>query len=473
VIPSRPTANRHGRRLILGALFAAAFLAGLGVRLHRLETRTITHPEFWVPGIEVPAHVSHPPPRMNAAQVLRQTLAIDKHPPGYHLVMLAWNSLFGTGILAMRLSSLLFGMSALVAVYLYGRRAEGAGVAVLATWMLALHGYHVMWSQHLRPWAMLSFLAVISSLLLLRIEERWRPGLAVCYSLLVAFGLWVDYYFWPILAAQILWILLKSGGSRYVSPVLWAQTLALLLATPVFLFIYQQMGTGSHLPTEIWPFVVFMLQFGGALNTGWFTNRLPELAPWISALVAGAGAIALVAGLRTRARRSSDAAEASPNTHAAPGTVWLFVAALLVVLVIELVFVPLMGRRRITVAVALTPWLLALGWVLLKQVWPHLSRFLSAIVRQPIIRHAPRDLTAVMALAVFLMLAAVHLVHAGAVLPGAHRARRSRGAARPPPSHRGRRRLFRAFRLSVGHGLAVESRLQAVGRAPDAARSRR
>src|SRR5580693_7261021 len=157
-IPSRPLSL-----LILGA----ALLLGTGLRLHHLRERSMTHVEMFVPGIPLAEELSIPKPRMTLWAVITNTLSSDTHPPGFYVVMWAVTKLFGSGTLAIRLPSVLFGVASIGLVFwlgvLIGQRVP-AGVAAA---FLAFNGYHIIWSQTGRMYSMLCFVGLVTTVILL------------------------------------------------------------------------------------------------------------------------------------------------------------------------------------------------------------------------------------------------------------------------------------------------------------------
>ena len=197
-------------------------LVAAAVRLFALDQQTLNHDEAFVPGLELPRDfVDVPLPRFTLWQVLKGCLGYEEHPPLYYVVMLAWTKLFGTGIVALRMPSVVFGVASIPLVYLLGRREWGQVTGLVAAGMMAVNGHHIFWSQAARGCTLACFLGIASTLALLRINEVSRPlrGLFF-YCVLVFLGLTADYYYWPIFAVQVLWVAGKSGHRAAVPQLL-------------------------------------------------------------------------------------------------------------------------------------------------------------------------------------------------------------------------------------------------------------
>ena len=155
-----------GLILIFGAL----------LRVHNVEGPTLSHPEAYTPGIDLPRGLSNPNPRFSLWQTLAGTIAGEPHPPGYYIVMLGWTKWFGSSIFSLRLPSLLFGIASILLIYVLARYTEDALTALLAAAMLAVNGFHLYWSQIARMYSMACFLGLLSTVLLVLIVKQRGPS---------------------------------------------------------------------------------------------------------------------------------------------------------------------------------------------------------------------------------------------------------------------------------------------------------
>ncbi len=392
--------------LLLCGLFVAA-----AVRFYQLDRHTISHPEIYVAiSIDLPDFVHHPP-KMKSFQEVFDFMFYEPHLPGYHLFMLAWNRVFGTSVFAMRTPSALVGLLAVLVVFAYVRRSSSLGTAVLASWLLALHGHHVFWSQNMRPWVFVAFLALVTSWLMVLIEKRWRLTLAICYALVVACGLWIEYYFWLIFAAQILWVLIRGADRREMPALVGAQTLALILAMPVFMYIRYQLGRPSHIDDHFWPHAVDTLQFGNLFAVFFGASQVAVDNPiaFISMTVAGGGL--LFAGLI--ASTDTDHANTDPITHSQNEqkknrfpVYLLFAAAIAELLFVEVFFSPnpLVQHGTLFFAIVSAPWVLIACWFAARKTWPIYTALLKYIRQIPVIGTLCSDSVAIQLFVPYIML---------------------------------------------------------------------
>jgi 4-amino-4-deoxy-L-arabinose transferase-like glycosyltransferase len=151
-------------------------------------------------------------------QIWRQS-ALDTLPPLYYWLLQAWATVCGPSPAAMRLSSALCGVAAVLGVYLLvyeayrdepsGRARSdgpGRGSAGLAALLVALSPVQISWSMQVRQYALGTALVAGSSWLLLRALRRPPPRMFdwSAYTLLASLLTYTHYFGFFTLAAQCL-----------------------------------------------------------------------------------------------------------------------------------------------------------------------------------------------------------------------------------------------------------------------------
>lgn len=230
---THPRARGAPQRLSARALLALLLLLGvaLTLRLVGLTEHAMGHPENFAPGLAMPDWVRFPPPRHDVEGVLKGTL-IDGHPPTYFLMLLAWIEVVGSSVGSLRALSALLGTATVGLTWLVARREGAGGYAALAAGLLALHGFHLFWSQMARMYVPAAFLAAASTVLLLRLRDRPRTAEACAYVLTTAAALWTHLYVWPLVFAQM--VVATAWAVRWRrADLVRAQLLAVLLASCV------------------------------------------------------------------------------------------------------------------------------------------------------------------------------------------------------------------------------------------------
>ncbi len=97
---------------------------------------------------------------------------------------------FGDTAWALRLPAVLFGVSSVVALYMFSREVASAGEALLATALLAFSYHHVWFSQNARGYTGVLFWALLSSAFLLRALGDGRRRWWVLYAGAAALGVY-------------------------------------------------------------------------------------------------------------------------------------------------------------------------------------------------------------------------------------------------------------------------------------------
>ena len=368
---------------------AAVTIAALGVRLYQLDRRTITHPELFAPGIPLPAYAVEPNPRHSLMEVVRGTLTGDIHPPAYYIGGLAWTSIFGTRLFALRLPSAVLGAVAVLLLYLYARREDGEGPALFAAALLALHGEHVFWSQHARMWVPLSCLALGSASLLSMLTEKPRRSTVLAYAVVTAAGIWTDYYFWPFVLAQMVWAAAQTVRDRRHIVMLDGLMLAAVLGSPMLVYLHYQTQRGNFLSENLRAPLLSLLP----------VMAIPTSRALVAVLTVVTG-VAFVAGVA--GTRSSRVKPPSPIDPPAAPVGFLCGASLAGSAFVAAALTPVASGLTIAVGV-LIPWIASVIWLGTRKYvegsgwrgWPR--------------SHVANDLSATLLLTSLLILVAVHL----------------------------------------------------------------
>jgi len=297
---------------------AGAVLATLALRLYGLDLRSISHPEIYVPGIPLVPGISEPPPRQDLAFALWWHFHDEPHPIGWYLAMFGWVKLFGASEFALRLPGVLFAAGSIPLIALIARRIHGPGAGALAAFLLALHGFHLFWSQTARMYVPGMFWGLMASWLLLRLTEARarRPGLEAGYVLSCLAGIETVELFWPLLLLHVLWAALIQPGLEGLSRraalklrppgtrLLQLQAVTLALAAPELLHELYRARPGAAPPFSLDSLAEY-LSFGYLFATD--PERIPVLrlgGPWSWLLLALALALLLLS-LRARPRTAS------------------------------------------------------------------------------------------------------------------------------------------------------------------------
>jgi uncharacterized membrane protein len=290
--------------------------------------------------------------------------------------MWPWTRLFGTDLITIRLPSVVLGVAAIGLIFRLGVVVHGWPTGLLAAGLLAFNGHHLLFSQVSRPTSLAVVLSIVSTLLLLLIARGGRPSrwLVGAYMLSTLVGLATLYYFWPILAAQMIWVGLRSARqSPSMRPLLRLQWLLVILGSPlVTLAIFQQFN--SFLDSDALAIMVQFLEFGflfepdnfGVLSTQAY---IPNAVRFV--LPIACVALIVLGAVRTRWRAAND--EAALRMRGV-SLRWLTLAAVLAfgLILVETVYFQenRAGRQPRMLASSLIPLAIVAGIWLIARVPP-------------------------------------------------------------------------------------------------------
>lgn len=100
--------------------------------------------------------------RFTTFELLFELPLDDPHPPLYYLLLDGWLAIFGTSEEFLRLPSALFGIGAVVLVYVLGKKTVDREVGVVAAGLLGLSPFHIYHSQEARMYSLLALLTLVS-----------------------------------------------------------------------------------------------------------------------------------------------------------------------------------------------------------------------------------------------------------------------------------------------------------------------
>jgi 4-amino-4-deoxy-L-arabinose transferase-like glycosyltransferase len=359
-------------------------LVGAGVRLNNLNRHSITHVEMYVPGIRLPADlVEFPLPRLTLAKVVSGCIRAEPHPPLYYMLMLGWTSLFGTGVLALRLPSALCGIACIPLVYALGVRESGKATGLLAAAMLALNGHQLFWSQF-RGYIGACLCGLASTVFLLKLvrdDPRSLRSLFL-YCVFLFMGLAAEVYFWPIFLTQMLWVAVQGAQQPRTPALLRWQIWVFLSASPLWALAAHQSQLPSHGAIRALPFLSQFLNFGFLFEEHVRFGYAPGLtgATRMFSLV---GITLAVIGLASRNEAGLDPRSREDGTNGFASLleppVWMWACAAVVALSAILTLGGcsyLWGGKRTgpILATAVLPLLLVLADRVVRSSWPKLHR---------------------------------------------------------------------------------------------------
>jgi 4-amino-4-deoxy-L-arabinose transferase-like glycosyltransferase len=137
--------------------------------------------------------------------------ALDVHPPLYYVILHYWGVVFGTSVPVLRLLSVMWSAIAILFGFLFVRRAFGRVSAWIAPLLLAVSPLFFHYTQIMRMYTMALAICMAATYVLLIISRtkaaQKRKTLWLVYALLVAAGMWTNYFTALVWATHLLWLL--------------------------------------------------------------------------------------------------------------------------------------------------------------------------------------------------------------------------------------------------------------------------
>lgn len=134
------------------------------------------------------------------------SLKLDAHPPLYYLLLSIWIKLFGDAEVAVRSLSGVFYIGGVFVIYLLGREIYERRVGFIAAFLYALSPLATGTAHSARMYALLGFLAALSTLLFTEIFLRDNNSRLVFWACIAVnvLGAFTQIWFFFLLASQIL-----------------------------------------------------------------------------------------------------------------------------------------------------------------------------------------------------------------------------------------------------------------------------
>ena len=243
---------------------------------------------------------------------------IEVNPPLYHLLARGSQLAGGDPSVMVRLPALLAGTATIPVTYLLGARIADRRAAIVACALVSVSPFGVYFSNEARPYALTTFLAALSTLMLLRAIDQPRPSRWLAYSLTSVAVLYTHYTGVFVLLVQFGWAA-WTHRSLVRSLVIW-NVLAGILFLPWIPVVLRPSGYFQ----SYGPFVLssdLLLQLRKLVISsplvGVGFERVPGLAA--GALFTGAAVVALLAWILQRRSGNGQAADQSASRVKRPG----------------------------------------------------------------------------------------------------------------------------------------------------------
>jgi 4-amino-4-deoxy-L-arabinose transferase-like glycosyltransferase len=109
--------------------------------------------------------------------------ARSNHPPLYFILLGWWINLWGTGEIATRSLSVIFGILAIFITYLVGKELLGQKAGLIASFIAAISQFYIYFSQEVRSYSLLLLLSLLSYLFFIKILRHNKTWYYPCFFL--------------------------------------------------------------------------------------------------------------------------------------------------------------------------------------------------------------------------------------------------------------------------------------------------
>jgi mannosyltransferase len=210
------------RSAVLWALGALTAL-GIAVRFATLGVQSYHHDEVITVARVIPGSFSH---------MLNEVRLSESNPPLYYVLAWGWAKAFGSGEVAMRSLTSIFGAATIPVAYAIGRELASRRAGLIAAALVAVNPMLIWYSQEARSYSLLVFFAALSLLFFIRALRSGSGRDLALWALASSFALCSHYFAVFPVAIEALWLMvaLRSRWTEVLAAVgaLVAVGLALL-----------------------------------------------------------------------------------------------------------------------------------------------------------------------------------------------------------------------------------------------------
>ncbi len=186
-------------------------LAALLLLATALRFSTLGLQSFWYDEAFTPVHVLH----ASLGATLHSVVHTENTPPLWYVLIWAWSRAFGTGAVALRLPSAVFGVATVAVAWAIGRELTGRrATAIAAAAFVAVNPLFVWYSQEARAYGLFVLTGALAMLCFLRARQEPTPRRLAAFAVTASLALLSHYFAAFLLAPMIVMLLLHDGARR-------------------------------------------------------------------------------------------------------------------------------------------------------------------------------------------------------------------------------------------------------------------
>ncbi len=164
-------------------------------------------------------------------EIIKNFSVNDFHPPLYYLFLNFWTKIFGSNMVLLRLTSVLFSLITIYFVYLIGNKIKNKKIGVLAALFLAVNPLFVYFSQELRMYAMATMWLTIGFYFFVKIKNsKYRISDLIIFNLMMALAFGTFYGSIFLIASFAIYFLIKKEWKLFFLTNIGTGLIILILA---------------------------------------------------------------------------------------------------------------------------------------------------------------------------------------------------------------------------------------------------
>ncbi len=130
------------------------------------------------------------------SSVIGGAIDTENNPPLFFIILHFWMLLFGSGEIAVRFPSAIFGIISIFLIYKIGCHLFNKKIGLISGFLLSISTFHIMYSQDARPYSLFMFLTLLSFyffIQILKANNKWYflgyllANILLCYTQLFGF----------------------------------------------------------------------------------------------------------------------------------------------------------------------------------------------------------------------------------------------------------------------------------------------
>jgi mannosyltransferase len=223
-------ASRHRATIAVTAIT----LAAAGLRFATLGDQSLDHDET-----VTAVRVIHD----NFFQTMGVVVRGERSPPLYYALAWVWSRVFGTGAIALRSLSAVFGTLTIAFVYLAGRELASRRAGLIAAALVAFNPYLIWYSQEARSYGTLVMLGAVALYFFARARRHATRQVLFGWAIASSLALLTHYFAVFFIVPEALLLLLWSGAARR-RVTIWAIALVAAVGVALAPLATVQEGTG-------------------------------------------------------------------------------------------------------------------------------------------------------------------------------------------------------------------------------------